>query len=66
MSWLALRAVVSTPVPHNYPLNRSAAYRTTLAAKSVGNLELEVCRALGAIGPKVGINAGSFVANRCT
>ena len=61
-SRLAFGAEVSAPIPHNYPLNGSTAVGAGFAA-TMGSLELKVCRAQCAIGTKVGIHAGAFVAD---
>jgi len=61
--WLAVGAEVGAPITNDYPLNRGATDRAEVAAKAMGNLKLKVGCPLFPARAKVGIGAGTLIAD---
>ena len=61
--WLAVGAEVAAAVADGSALDRGAADRAALTTQAVSNLKLKVGGARCAIGAKIGICAGTLIAD---
>jgi len=61
--WLAIGAEVGAPITNDYPLNGSATDRAEIATEAVGNLKVKVGCPLFPARAKIGIGAGTLIAD---